>query len=110
MPFLPPNQQHQSTEGNNHMSSSEIHEPELSHHIHTHTYRAVDLDDACLNENVSVLGRQDTLADQLLSHRDRLVVRHAQVRQVVQEPAATHTQQVFCFVPSHFSSVYCTYG
>ena len=44
-----------------------------------------------LYEDVSVGGVQDCVTDELLGYRDRLVHRHTQVRQVVQEPGR-HTQ------------------
>lgn len=47
-------------------------------------------DDARLDEDVGVLLVEHRLADELLRHRDRHVVGHTQVRQVVQEPAPRH--------------------
>lgn len=41
----------------------------------------------CLDEDVLVLGFQDTFTDELLRDGYGHVVGHAQVRQVVQEPA-----------------------
>ena len=46
----------------------------------------VSRDDIRLDENVHVLVVQNPLADQLLSPRVRRLIRHAQIREVLQEP------------------------
>lgn len=68
-----------------------------SHMEYSPGYRTLGMCERChasslgLDENVTVLGVQHTLADELLGNRDGNVIGHTQVGEVVQEPGVVTT-------------------